>query len=213
MGVPTSILPTTARELASWAVEREQAFQHPDELGELAELLDARLPARPRILEIGLGCGGSVWLWRQLWPEAFIAGVDRRYAPCEGCERRRAHSGCARLRIRRTVDQFVLGDSVRDAREVVGSLLAKAWIDTEEEAALFDFVHIDADHSYDAVRSDVETYGPLATCALALHDTLAYPGVRRLISEIRAVAGPYGPGRMIEIGEEPQGYGYAVFLR
>ena len=187
------------RSLVWWAVEREQSFQLPEELYELAQLLLDRLPARPRILEIGLGAGGTSWLWRQLWPDALLAGVDVKFADCEACEKRRAHTGCPRARISATLDQFHLADSIADAAALVDALPSG-----------FDFVHIDGDHSYEGVSSDFATYAPLAENVVALHDTLAYPGVRRFLSELKEID---GPGTILEIGEAPRGYGYAVILR
>lgn len=190
---------SSVRELVWWAVEREQSFQLPEELYELAQLLLDRLPMRPRILEIGLGAGGTSWLWRKLWPEAQLVGIDVKLADCEACERRRAHTGCPRARIAATLDRFHLADSIDDAASLLAALPSG-----------FDFVHIDGDHSYEGVSSDFDTYAPLAENAIALHDTLAYPGVRTFLSELRRIP---GVGTIVEIGEEPRGYGYAVVLR
>jgi hypothetical protein len=51
-----------------------------------------------------------------------------------------------------------------------------------------DLVFIDGDHSYESVKSDFEIVRPWLSpnAVLAFHDTVAYPGVSRLLGEILA---------------------------
>ena len=189
---------------AARAVAQERAFQKPDELGALADLLVGRLPAAPRILELGVGDGGTAWLWRQLWPEAEIIGVDvHRLAPCEGCTHGQAHNGCPNRRISRALSRKIHANSIHDRVYVLAQL--------EDERSLprFDFLHIDGDHTLEGVTSDFETYHPLVREGglTAIHDTLGYPSVARFCTRLEAVL----PSQRIET--EPASWGgYLVVL-
>jgi predicted O-methyltransferase YrrM len=71
----------------------------------------------------------------------------------------------ARLRARGQDVDCILGPSA--APEVV----ARA-----AQAAPFDAIFIDADHSYEAVKRDFQLYAPMAAKAVILHDIAAPPG-------------------------------------
>ena len=156
----------TGTELATFAVEHGAAAQ---DAGELAELV-AYLAGRPfeRVLEIGVYKGGTMRLWRELGA-AVVVGVDIGIR-CWSCEHRLAHDGCPWRRIR-AAGALVEGDSqdaatLERARELV--------------AGPVDFLHIDGDHSLEAVARDFELYSPLVAPGgtIALHDVISYAGVR-----------------------------------
>lgn len=189
----------TATQLAVRAVAEESAYQKEAELAALAELLVAALPERPRILEIGVGAGGTVWLWRRLWPQAEIVAVDIQAAPCPGCAHGLAHNGCPRRRIAGAVSKFVLADS-QDAPLVLTSIGSDPF-----DFIPFDFLHVDGAHDYEACRHDVDSYAPLVTKGglVALHDTLGYPGVAQVWTEIERAA----PERCRRLEAEPRDWG------
>jgi Methyltransferase domain len=58
-----------------------------------------------------------------------------------------------------------------------------------------DLVHVDWDHSYEAVRNDFEAWEPLVRLGgrILFHDTQSFPGVRKFFDEL--------PGRKAEIYE------------
>jgi predicted O-methyltransferase YrrM len=161
-------------------VRCQYAAQNPLELAELADWLGGRRPPA-RVLEIGVFLGGTAWLWRRLWPRARLVGVDLEQPPCPPCERRQAHRECPRRRVDEAGMQLLLGDS--------GADVTRARV----QAALggpVGFLHIDGDHSYEAVRRDFELYAPLVEPggAIALHDVAgeAYPGAVRFWTELTA---------------------------
>lgn len=169
--------------LALEAVRREHAAQKPDELAHLIDWLRER-PAPRRVLEVGVYLGGTLWLWRRLWPLARLVGVDRSPGPCAGCERRRAHIDCPRRRIKEALGGWPRG------RMVVGdssSPMTLGYVSAALEGGC-DFLHIDGDHSAEGVRSDFELYSRLIRPggAIVLHDVAseAYPDVVDLWQEL-----------------------------
>lgn len=138
---------------------------HQDEW-ELSQLLDRyrALPPR-RVLEIGTLAGGTLWHWMINTPPGgeFVV-ID---LPAEGhpdyAQQRAGHVG-----------------GWQDWAEEYGHKLsvilapsqAPATVAQVTEHAPFDFVFIDADHSYEAVRRDFESYRPLVRPGglIALHD-------------------------------------------
>jgi predicted O-methyltransferase YrrM len=70
-----------------------------------------------------------------------------------------------------------------------------------EAAASFgrpvDFLFVDADHSYEAVRADIEAWFPLLApgAVAAFHDVLYFEGARRAFHEFVVPRGSVGRGR------------------
>lgn len=62
------------------------------------------------------------------------------------------------------------------AGAIFGPSTAPEVVERVEALAPFDVVLIDADHSYEAVRRDFETYLPMARKAIVLHDIAAPKG-------------------------------------
>lgn len=161
---------TYSRELASIAIERG-AVQNANELAELIDELrrrDVQL-----VLEIGVYLGGTLWLWKSLWPEAEVVGIDNMtlIGRCEACERRRAHNGCPNM---------MLDLNSRDAH-----LLRRnsADVPAHFKPASFDLLHIDGDHSISGVRADWNNYSPMVKPGglILLHDAaLDGTGVQEL---------------------------------
>lgn len=172
----------TPLELATYAVENERAAQKPEELAALILLLEQRdlSPAPASVLEIGVYRGGTLWLWRQLWPHARMIGVDdMSLERCPGCERRIAHRDCSNRRILRALGHWpdgrlLVGDSHSErSRDRVAY-----WL---KDLGGLDFLHIDGDHTAAGVRRDYALYAPMVRRGgvIVLHDVAgeAFPGV------------------------------------
>lgn len=194
-----AVAPTPA-ELARVAVEREHAAQKPEELERLIAYLRDR--DEPRVVvEVGTFKGGTLWLWRRLWPAARLLAVDDfSLDPCEGCATRIAHRDCPRRRIEEALGRWPRG------RLVVGDSHAA---DTAAKVATYagggcDFLHIDGDHSAEGVRRDVELYWPLVRVGgvMVLHDVAgdAFPGVVELWSELLADEANWHRSPLVDVG-------------
>ena len=156
--------------IACAAVEHHEALQRVDELAELLVLLGTLAPLH--ILEIGSYKGGALWAFRAICPDARIVSVDSN------------HTTYLRDDHRKLGAHLIEGDSHDPAiKDMVISAFGGGQID---------FLFIDADHSYEAVRQDCEDYSPLVTPGglVAFHDIEPNPnpgfGVDRLWREIRA---------------------------
>lgn len=178
---PAQVAPTTPLELATRAVELERAAQKPEELARLIEWTRS-IELNPRsVLEVGVYRGGTLWLWRKLWPAARIVGIDNMSLErCPGCERRVAHRDCSNRRIADALGKWPRGRLlVADSHEATAARRATTYL-----TGGCDFLHIDGDHSAEGARRDVELYWPLVRPggAMVLHDVAgdAFPGVASL---------------------------------
>ncbi len=174
----------TSEVLARRAVDLEQAAQKPEELARLIDYLAGRDAPRV-VVEIGSYRGGTLWLWRRLWPAARILAVDDfSLAPCEACANRVAHRNCPHRRIDAALGRWPRGRLVRaDSHDARTAARVATW-----SGGGCDFLHIDGDHSADGVRRDVELYWPLVRPGgvMVLHDVAgeAFPGVVDLWREL-----------------------------
>ena len=157
-------------EIAATAITSHGAVQQPTELATLLEIL-ALSPPRV-VLEIGADRGGTVWAWKQLPGPPEVIAVDSYRGPGMSAGPVNLHGAA-----------LVTGDS-HDASTVarVHDILSTGRVD---------FLFIDADHSYEAVRADWQTYGPLlrpgglaAFHDLRQHESMPPFGVDRLFNEI-----------------------------
>jgi predicted O-methyltransferase YrrM len=160
-------------------------YQVKPEIVALLELIRARAPRR--IVEIGTFRGGTLFLFtRVAAADALLISIDLlggRFGGGYPEERRRFYRSfaCDRQRI-----ELVLGGShARATRDRVVAML-----DGDD----VDFLFIDGDHTYGAVRRDFEMYAPLVSPhgLIALHDIVPGPSehvgdVPRFWTEIRAV--------------------------
>ena len=138
--------------LAEQAIERG-AFQKPDELQSLIELLESR--EKPyNVLEIGTMAGGTLWLWCQLaHPHAFVLSVD---LPGGGFGGGYAPEAIPKLLTYSTHQQWIQlfrGDSHNPQmfKSVKRFLRGKK----------LDLLFIDGDHTLEGVTQDWEMYSPL----------------------------------------------------
>lgn len=140
-------------------------MQAPAELAELIHLIDERKPKT--ILEIGTARGGTLCLMCRFAAEdAVIVSVDLPYA--------RNGGGYPRWKEKYYRAFALAGQKLHLMR---ANSHASSTIDRVKAIvgdAGFDFVLIDADHSYDGVRYDYTNYRPLLAEGglLALHDVL-----------------------------------------
>lgn len=169
--------------LAAVAVQTWGASQKPAELAGLLALI----PAGSTVVEIGCDRGGTLWAFRQV--AGRVIGVTLpggRWGTGQPLVRHGA--------------EVILGNS---AHESTRWRLAQALSDDPPALML-----IDADHTYEAVRGDVELYGPLAAGGLlAVHDICHHDdpqvGVEQVWNELKAA----NPGKWSEIVTEPRTWG------
>jgi len=141
------------------------AFQKISELGKLISLLRRR--KLQRIVEIGTYRGGTLWAWCQLATDnGQVVSIDLQGGG-EG-------SGGDQGRLAKYAKEgqrldFIRGDSKREkTRDTLARLL---------DGECVDFLFIDGDHSYEAVRRDFELYGPLVRRGgiVSFHDIIRPP--------------------------------------
>ena len=144
-------------------IDSRHGMQKPEELFELVRHLLSR-DVRS-IVEIGVINGGNLAVFKHCFPNAIIMGIDMvDVSPVDGCV-------------------MIKGDS-HDAGTVRQAL---SLLPGEP----IDFVFIDGDHSYEAVKRDYGTWAPHARI-IGLHDVVVHPGrddigAWRLWEEIKAV--------------------------
>lgn len=129
-------------------------YQVPWEFDALINQFD-RWPER--VLEVGCYEGGTVWHWLQM--ARTVVAVD---------------------------DLMRNGDEWDDWADEAGSRLYRLqgsshddWVvEAAHDLGPYDFIFIDADHTYDAVRADFKNYAPMLAegGVIALHDILPRPG-------------------------------------
>lgn len=152
-------------------------FQRPAEFDALLDLYRERAPRR--VLEVGTYYGGTLRQWLRLAaPGAVVVSVDRYDIPDADNRYRYAEW---------TPDGVTL-------HAIVGDSHAMATLRAVDALGPFDWVFIDAGHSYHEVAADYRNYGAMLApgAVIALHDIVADPArhpeieVPRLWSEIRA---------------------------
>lgn len=154
-----------------------ETFQASFELDALVAVYEELAPAR--VLEVGCWKGGTLWHWLQR-PGVTVVAVDDQMRDSDEWE------GWAL-------------DAGSTLHAIQGDSHDPAVIEAVSELGPYDFVFIDADHTYAAVKADWENYGPMVADggALAFHDILprAGYGVSEVWAEIKATDG----SRCIEI--------------
>lgn len=143
-----------------------ETAQEPFELAQLLAVFDRLNPAR--ILEVGVWHGGTLWHWLQ--GGRIVVAVDDTMLEADDWRAWADEAGSDLI--------LVQGDS--RSVEVMEAV---------DDHGPFDFIHIDADHTYEAVKSDWETFGPMVANGgvVALHDIneRAGYGVSQLWAELK----------------------------
>lgn len=183
-----------------------RANQREGEIVALLELLRAAPPST--VLEIGMDRGGTLFLWsRVATDDALLVTVERE--PVYGRLGRRSPFALVRHSFAREAQRVVIVDRASSAApgtiERVRAALA---------GRLVDFLFVDGDHRYEAVRRDYELYGPFVRPGgvIAFHDIRPggrgdKNGVARLWRELADDSGSFV--ELVE-GEGP-GYGIGVY--
>lgn len=145
------------------AQARIKVGQQPQEARWLFDRVRALSPKV--ILEIGMGTGGTLFLWTRAAPEdAAIVALDNfpsgrlgRFSAVP-LVRRAYRTGQQSVELLLGVDSHA-AETVARVRNVLGPRSV-------------DFLFIDGDHSYDGVRTDAELYGPMVRTGglVAFHD-------------------------------------------
>jgi predicted O-methyltransferase YrrM len=142
-------------------------MQKPRELSPLLWLVEE---LRPRsVLEIGTHAGGTLYCWCRLAaPDATIVSIDLPgskfgggYSP-ERAEEIRALFPANGQALHLLASDSHAPDTLTELRSYVDGV---------------DFLFIDGDHTYEGVKRDFETYGPLVPAGglIALHDICEHP--------------------------------------
>lgn len=121
---------------------------------EFQQLLDLYVTRRPlRVLEVGVGDGGTLWRWLHYGREdALVVALDDRHL-------RRDHYPDW---VPRSVELLTITGSSHDADVILEAA----------EHRPYDWIFLDADHHDDAVRADWRHYSAMAgaDAIVALHD-------------------------------------------
>jgi len=153
-------------ELSLFAINGFQAMQKHEELRTLIHHVTQKEPAV--IVEIGVGKGGTSWVWSKLPSVRNIIAIDMPNGPWGG--------GPSEESIQYIKDNchcaynFISGDS-QGEREF---LSVRSLLNIPEYPNLnkIDFLFIDGDHSYEGVKKDYLKYSPLVREGglIAFHD-------------------------------------------
>jgi predicted O-methyltransferase YrrM len=138
--------------IQSWTLEGE------------APCLARHAAGKRRLAEIGVWEGGTTRLLRQVMSaDGVLYAVDPFPTGRLGMSHQRpiAHGEVARVANGEVV--WIRDTGVRAAQ------------DPRVAAAPFDFIFIDADHTYEGLRGDWEAWSPLASAIVALHDVIGHP--------------------------------------
>jgi cephalosporin hydroxylase len=174
-------------------------LQNEWEMKKIVELYQLRNPRK--VLEIGSFYGATLWLWmnysdnleRVVSVDWSIPPSDIRYN--EMIEAKRKWPTW------KNADKLIPIEGSSHSEEVV-----------EKVKSLFpkrdvDFLMIDADHSYWAVKQDYTNYYSLVKPGgwVVFHDSFGIPSVKKFVDEIR------GQHKFLEIYAGEGGWGYTIF--
>lgn len=164
-----------------------ETAQTPFELDLMVALYERHAPKR--VLEIGSWHGGTLWHWLQL-PGVTVVSIDDTMFEAADWLKWASEAGT-------------------DLRLLQGFSYDQAIIDRARALGPYDFIFIDAEHTYEAVKSDWDNYSPMAApgCLVAFHDFQKRSGpygVDILWNELKSVTG----SRTVEISQrsDPPGF-------
>ena len=144
---------------------------------EITGLFDAVRKLNPEVIcEIGTDRGGTLYLWSKvIKPDGLIISIDlpRTY----------------RKSLNRFFHKAFFGNKhVYFLRENSQTYACRKKVREILNGKSIDFLFIDADHSYEGVKKDFQTYSPLVRKSglIAFHDILDECGVNRFWPEIKS---------------------------
>jgi precorrin-6B methylase 2 len=132
----------------SYELAEKYKMLSPDEV-DLIKSCMARLPERPKIINIGANIGTSTCAMLEANKNAYIFSLDTK-----PCFEERAHLKQCGLPVGQVVR--ILGDSTK--------------IDTELWPFLVDMVFVDGGHTIEAVTADCENWKPFTRQFMLFHD-------------------------------------------
>lgn len=154
-----------------------ETFQTTFELDQLVAIYDYLGP--DRVLEIGCWKGGTLWHWLQA-PGVTVVAVDDQ------------------MRDSDEWDDWAL-EAGSTLHTIQGNSHDDAVVHAAAELGPYEFMFIDADHSYNAVKADWENYGPMVAQGgvIVFHDIVPRPsyGVSDVWNLVKGIEG----SRCIEI--------------
>lgn len=147
-----------------------ETFQTPFELERMLALFAEKRPKK--VLEIGSWQGGTLWHWLQI--AKVVVSVDD-VMRCADAWRQWAAEAGSKLHL---LQGFSQDEDVIERASALGP---------------YDFMLIDGDHTYDAVKADWDNYRPMMAPGgiMLFHDILPRPGygVDTVWQEIKAEIG------------------------
>jgi len=125
-------------------------FQNSWELEQMLAVVERLQPAR--VLEVGSMWGGTLWHWLQI--ADIVVAIDDEMRRADEWQQWAADAGTG-LQLLQGMSQY---QTIVAAAAVLGP---------------YDFIFIDGDHTYDAVKADWENYRGMAASGgiFAFHDT------------------------------------------
>lgn len=159
------------KELAYMAVNAFGALQKPEEFYQLLELVAKRSWEQPgtRILEIGVGNGGTSWAFSKLMETRVLIAIDLPDGGWGGKAAEATGESFGYIKNNTEADvHLILGNSQNaECPAKVKELL---------KGEMLDFLFIDGDHSYAGVKTDFLIYSPLVRKGglIAFHDVCVH---------------------------------------
>ena len=178
-----------AAQIAAEAYEHRHASQRQPELRAVIELVAV---AKPKVIvEIGCDMGGTLFCWRQLCDQVYGITLPDNSWPTGGQSGPLDDHGATVFR----------GDS-HDPEAFV-------WLWRQLGDRRIDVLHVDGDHSYQGVASDVLTFSPLVRPGglVLIHDVCNDRDPRVEVPRFWADWSPGRNTRVITAGPVPLGFG------
>lgn len=170
-----------------------QLLQWPDEAASMVELM--LVEGVRSYLEIGLSDGATFWYVGQRLPVGSrLVGID--WLGKKGLR------AATRKSLKRVVGR--LRKAGMDVHLIMGDSRSSSVIKAAKALSPYDFIFVDANHSYECVSSDWKSYGPMGRI-VSFHDIDAVKyGVTKFWQELKSRY------RHIEIIGAKRGFGHGI---
>lgn len=190
------------KELASLAINKFGAMQ---KVGELTDLISAvdMLGHGIKVLEIGVGRGGTSWAWTKMG-HAKVVAIDLPDGPWGGGPETSAV-------------EYIQAEAAGEYIYYAGRSNDPQIVAEVKNLGPYDFIFIDGDHSFEGVRDDYNTFRPMARpgAIIAFHDVCEHPAVtqcevKKFWDELKTTLPPED---FFEIIDEPKVWGGIGLVR